>query len=249
MKSTTIDRFISPLEKPVVGLSLSGVSYLEAYELTNHSLRYLRSWQKRALDITGASIGMIMGFPIFLISALVVRMVDQVPMLFSQQRFGLNGQGFTLYKLRTLRVIETRDMVDVDRIQVKPPYETTATGKFWRTTSIDEIIQFWLVLKGEMSLIGHRPFPIYYIPHLDKIEGMSQRKLDHYLSLIRQYKPGMSSLSSINGRGDLTMQQKLEYDLIYAQNASFWYDIKILWVHPTFVALTLNPSPRAGEGL
>ena len=237
MKSTPLDGFIAPLERPATGLSLSGVSHLETYELTPNSLLYLRSWQKRTLDIIGASIGILMGFPIFLIAALVVGMVDRVPMIFSQQRFGLNGQAFTLHKLRTLRVIETRDMVNVDRIQVKPPYETTITGKFWRITSIDEIIQFWLVLKGEMSLIGHRPVPMYYIPHLDKIEGMNRRKLDHYVSVICQYKPGMSSLSSINGRGDLTMQQKLEYDLIYAQNACFRYDIKIL-LHTLIVVMT-----------
>ncbi|MBW4521844.1 MAG: sugar transferase [Scytolyngbya sp. HA4215-MV1] len=242
MKLTTMDGFLAPLGKPVIGLSLSGISHLDTYELTSDSLLYFRSWQKRFLDITGALTGVLLGFPMFLIVALVVRMIDRVPVLFSQQRFGLNGEAFTLYKLRTLRIIETRDMVDVNRIQVKPAYETTLTGKFWRTTSIDEIVQFWLVLKGDMSLIGHRPFPMYYIPHLDKIEGMNQHKLDHYLGIVRQYKPGMSSLSSINGRGDLTMQQKLEYDLIYAQNACFWYDVKIL-LH-TLVVVILRKGAK-----
>ena len=119
-------------------------------------------------------------------------------------------------------------MVSIERIQYKPKYETTTTGRFWRVTSIDEIIQFWLVLKGDMSLIGHRPMPIYYLPHMDQLKGMTPDKLNHYLDIVSRYKPGMSSLSSVNGRGDLSMQQKLEYDLIYAQHASFTVDIILL---------------------
>jgi len=237
MHTTMNNQFVASMEKPAVIFPSQGIAHLEAYDLTPESLRYLRSWQKRLVDIIGACLGILFGFPIFLIAVLITRIIDRVPALFAQKRFGLDGEAFTLYKLRTLKIIETRDMVNVDRIQTKPVYETTLTGMFWRTTSIDEIIQFWLVLKGEMSLIGHRPIPMYYIPHLNKMEDMTDRKLEHYLSIIRQYKPGMSSLSSINGRGNLTMQQKFEYDIIYAQNACFWYDIQIL-LHTLVVVIT-----------
>lgn len=201
---------------------MKGTTNLEKYDFTPDSHAYLNSWLKRSLDIVGAIVGIFVGFPIFFFAACIVKLVDGVPILFTQERFGLNGEGFIFYKLRTLKIIETRDMVDRNRIESKPIYETTYTGRFWRVTSIDEIIQFWLVLKGKMSLIDHRPFPIYYLPHLDKISDMNADKLHHYLSTIKQYKPGMSSLSSVNGRGNLTMQQKIEYDLIYAQNASFF---------------------------
>jgi len=70
--------------------------------------------------------------------------------------------------------------------------------------------------------------PIYYLPHMDQLKGMTPDKLNHYLDVVSRYKPGMSSLSSVNGRGDLSMQQKLEYDLIYAQHASFAFDIILL---------------------
>jgi lipopolysaccharide/colanic/teichoic acid biosynthesis glycosyltransferase len=200
-------------------------------------LDYLNGKSKRFVDILGALVGILLGLPIFLVATLVVKLVDRVPALFFQERVGLMGSTFTILKLRTLRVIETREMVNPGRIQRKPAYETTKTGGFWRRTSIDEIIQFLLVLKGDMSLIGHRPIPKYYIPHLASLAGMDQAKVDHYLNVIYKYKPGMSSLSSVKGRGDLTMQEKMVCDLIYSQKASFSYDLKLL-IRTLYVVLT-----------
>jgi lipopolysaccharide/colanic/teichoic acid biosynthesis glycosyltransferase len=191
------------------------------------SLAYLNGRLKRSLDIFGALVGIIFGMPVFFIAAVVVKFVDKVPILFSQKRIGLHGQPFLILKLRTL-VIDEKHVSKPETIYKKPNYVTTPTGKFWRVTSIDEIVQFFLVLKGEMTLIGHRPIPFYYLPHLAQIENMNPIKATHYLSVIYQYKPGMSSLSSVNGRGDLTLYQKFIYDLIYTREASFLYDIKLL---------------------
>lgn len=201
------------------------------------SLSYLNSPIKRTIDIIGSILGLLIGTPIFFIAAIITQVFDKVPFLFKQERIGLNGKPFTLYKLRTLKIIETRDTVQVSRMQNKPDYQTTATGHFWRVTSIDEIIQFWLVLKGDMSLIGHRPFPTYYLPHLHQLEGMDPKKIEHYLSVIYQYKPGMSSLSSVKGRGNLSMQEKFHYDLVYAEQASLRTDIKLL-ILTLYVVLT-----------
>jgi lipopolysaccharide/colanic/teichoic acid biosynthesis glycosyltransferase len=191
------------------------------------SLAYLNGGLKRFIDIFGALMGITFCMPIFLIAALVVKFVDKVPILFSQKRIGFCGQPFMIIKLRTL-VIDEKRVSKPETIYKKPDYVTTRTGKFWRITSIDEIIQFWLVLKGEMSLIGHRPIPFYYLPHLAQLENMNPTRTAHYLSVIYRYKPGMSSLSSVNGRGDLTLYQKFTYDLIYAREASLLYDIKLL---------------------
>lgn len=209
--------------------ALKGVNGFYDYKLTTSSHVYLNGPIKRGMDIAGASAGIILGFPTFLIAALCVKVIDRVPVIFFQERFGFQGMPFMFYKLRTLKVINEREALQINRIQYKPNYETTRTGKIWRATSIDEIIQFWLVLKGEMSLIGHRPLPMYYLDYLDQIDGMNKPKLDHYLKIISQFKPGMSSLSAVNGRGDLTMQQKMEFDMIYAQNANVWFDIKIIF--------------------
>jgi len=218
---------------------LKGVEHLLDYKTNPQSLEYLQGYTKRLMDICGACLGILLGLPIFCLAAIIVRLVDQVPVIFYQKRIGLNGREFDFYKLRTLKTIDTREMVILSNLERKPVYKTTRTGRFWRVTSIDEIIQFWLVLKGEMSLIGHRPLPDYYLPHLDQIAGMDKIKLAHYLKITGQYKPGMSSLSSVNGRGNLTMQEKLEYDLLYAQNAGFWYDLKLL-LRTVVAVLTLR---------
>jgi len=132
-----------------------------------------------------------------------------------------------IIKLRTLPVDETR-VPSAKRIANKPQYLTTRTGKFWRRHSIDEIMQFWLVLKGDMSLIGHRPIPMYYLHHLQELDGMNPTKAENYIDIVSQYKPGMSSLSSINGRGDLSMIEKMCYDIDYAKRADLLMDMKIL---------------------
>jgi len=201
---------------------------LEEKALVDKHIAYLNSPLKRAIDIVGALVGITLGFPIFGIAAIVAVLIDGVPPIFRQERFGFGGKPFTMMKLRTLAIIETRDTVNVMNMQVKPQYCTTRTGQFWRTMSIDEIIQFWLVLKGDMSLIGHRAMPVYYIPHLQEMAGMDQAKVHHYLRVVSTYKPCMSSLSSVNGRGDLTMQQKMAFDLAYVERASLGYDLQLL---------------------
>ena len=196
-------------------------------------IAYLNSRRRRFMDIVGAMIGLTLGAPIMLVASLVIRLVDHVPVICTQERYGHHGRTFTILKLRTLPVIETYriiddDNVDTERIQKKPQYVTTRTGAWLRRHSVDEMPQFWLVLKGEMSLIGHRPFPVYYVPHLKELDDIDADYAEEYLGVIRQYRPGMSSLSSINGRSNLTMQQKMAYDIHYAESASLWGDCKIL---------------------
>lgn|GEM_PF-1870776 len=201
---------------------------LEKYNFNGNSKNYLNSRTKRIIDIIGSIIGILLLFSLFLLACFFVLLIDRVPCLFRQERIGINGEPFTMIKLRTLKIIETRDKVNHHRIQKKPKYETTLTGDFWRKTSIDEIIQFWLVLKGEMSLIGHRPIPMYYLPHLCQLEGLDESKAIHYINIISQFKPGMSSLASVNGRGNLLLQEKFVYDMKYASTASLSLDVKLL---------------------
>jgi len=207
-------------------MSTTHPSYTTSYSEHN-SIAYLNSRTKRLLDIVGAVVGIIIGFPLFAIACMIVRLVDGIPPLFRQERIGHGGEAFTITKLRTLPIDEKR-VPCAKRIANKPQYATTRTGKFWRRHSIDEIFQFWLVLKGDMSLIGHRPIPMYYLEHLQNLDGMNTVKSRHYIQTISQYKPGMSSLSSVNGRGNLSMLEKIEYDLDYAEHASLAYDIELL---------------------
>jgi lipopolysaccharide/colanic/teichoic acid biosynthesis glycosyltransferase len=200
------------------------------------SLAYLNGSLKRSVDILGALLGIVFCAPAFLFAAAVVKLVDQVPILFFQERIGLHGQPFAIVKLRTL-VIDEKRVSKPETIYKKPNYVTTRTGRFWRITSIDEIAQFFQVLTGEMSLIGHRPIPVYYLPHLAALDQMNPAKIEHYLNVTYRYKPGMSSLSSVNGRGDLTLQQKFMYDLIYARDANLLYDLRLL-LQTLYVVIT-----------
>lgn len=208
-------------------MSILPSHYSRDYISSHDRIVYLNSRTKRILDIVGAIVGLIVGLPIFGVAALIVRLIDGIPPIFRQDRLGYDGQPFSIIKLRTLQIDVTREP-DVSRIARKPKYSTTRTGQFWRRHSIDEILQFWLVLKGDMSLIGHRPIPMYYLPHMKDLDGMNTAKVKHYIQTISQYKPGMSSLSSVNGRGDLTMLEKIAYDMQYAQDASLWLDLKLL---------------------
>lgn len=208
-------------------MSALPTSYQTEYIRSHHGIDYLNSRTKRLLDIIGAVVGLMIGLPIFAVAAIIVRLVDGIPPIFRQDRLGYGGQAFSIIKLRTLPIDVTREP-SVARIAKKPQYATTRTGKFWRRHSVDEILQFWLVLKGDMSLIGHRPIPMYYLPHMPELDGMTPTTVQQYIDTICQYKPGMSSLSSVNGRGNLAMIEKIEYDLYYAETASFWLDLKLL---------------------
>ena len=212
---------------------MKGSITIASYELTNYKLNensrnYLKSHTKRITDIIGSIIGILLLFPLFLVACIFVFTIDRVPCLFKQERIGFKGEPFTIIKLRTLKIIETRDKVNYHRIQEKPKYETTFTGDIWRKTSIDEIVQFWLVLKGEMSLIGHRSIPMYYLPHLYRLEGLDETQVNHYINIISHLKPGMSSLASVKGRGNLLLQEKFLYDLKYAETSSLYLDLKLL---------------------
>ena len=189
---------------------------------------YCQSPTKRLLDIIGALVGMVVYTPAFILVSLFIILFEKVPVLFFQERFGLGGEPFTIIKLRTMPYIERSHQVNAAYIEKKPNYETTRSGKFLRRHSLDEIPQFWLVLKGDMNLVGHRAFPMHYLPHMSELPGMSAPKVETYLGTVATYKPGMTALSAINGRANLTLQQKMAYDMDYATRASLWLDTKIL---------------------
>lgn len=147
------------------------------------------------------------------------------PLLFRQQRPGLHGRPFTLYKFRTMtdgRDGQGKLLPDAERM--------TKLGRFLRAASLDELPEFWNVLKGDMSLVGPRPLLMHYLP-LYSPEQMRRHDV----------RPGITGWAQVNGRNALTWQQKFEYDVWYVDNLSFWLDLKIL-------ALTLWKALRR-EGI
>lgn len=176
---------------------------------------------KRAFDILAAAVLLVFFAPLLLLAALLIKLESPGPALFRQTRGGLNGKTFTIFKLRSMRCEENGDKVvqakrDDDRV--------TRTGRFIRTTSIDELPQLLNVLKGDMSIIGPRPHAQAHDLHYGEL-------IPTY-SLRFQARPGLTGLAQIRGlRGETgtveEMAARVEADIAYIENWTFMTDIKI----------------------
>ncbi len=193
---------------------------------------------KRAMDILGSVVGLILSSPLLLMTAIAVRMTSPGPIIFRQYRFGKKGIRFPFYKFRSM-YWNTDDKIhreyvtnlikgDTDKInqgdkdnpifKMKSDPRITPVGKIIRKTSIDELPQFFNVLRGEMSLVGPRP-PLPY--EVEKYEPWHLRR-------ILQVKPGITGLWQVDGRSTTSYDNMVRLDLRYAQSWSLWLDIKIL---------------------
>jgi len=169
---------------------------------------------KRGIDIIVSLLALVILSPIFVLIAILIRLSSKGPALFKQQRAGRTGQPFVFYKFRTMKQ-------DVDPFGPSPKSgqdaRLTKIGKFLREYSLDELPQFYNVLRGDMSLIGPRPLYLSQIPEWN--ERQKQRLL---------VRPGITGLAQIRGRGALTQEEKLELDVQYVETAGFLTDIKIV---------------------
>jgi lipopolysaccharide/colanic/teichoic acid biosynthesis glycosyltransferase len=170
------------------------------------------SWTKRAFDFLVAGIGLLLLFPILVLAAIVVRVFLGSPMLFRQERPGLNGRLFTLLKFRTLT-----DARDVNGNLLPDAERMTSLGRFFRSSSLDELPELINVIRGEMSLVGPRPLLAKYL------ERYSTEQLRRH-----EVKPGITGWAQIHGRNALSWEQRFELDLWYVQHRSFWLDLSIL---------------------
>ncbi|MDR1385300.1 MAG: sugar transferase [Planctomycetaceae bacterium] len=167
---------------------------------------------KRLMDITGALFGLIVFFPILLVVTIGVRLKMGSPILFKQQRPGLHGKPFFMYKFRTMT-----NAKDENGHLLPDEKRLTKFGHFLRKTSIDELPELLNVLKGEMSLVGPRPLLIQYL--LLYTQEQAKR---------HGVKPGVTGWAQINGRNAISWEQKFEYDVWYVDHQSLWLDIKII---------------------
>ena len=157
---------------------------------------------------------MIVVLPLLLIAMVVIRLKMGSPVLFRQQRPGLNRKPFEMIKLRTML-----DAVDSNGDPLPDAARLTRLGKFLRSTSVDEFPALWNVIKGEMSLVGPRPLMMEYLPLYNAFQ-------------IRRHdvKPGITGWAQINGRNAISWADKFNLDVWYVENRSFWLDIKILFL-------------------
>jgi lipopolysaccharide/colanic/teichoic acid biosynthesis glycosyltransferase/GT2 family glycosyltransferase len=188
-------------------------------------LQPLERGLKRILDIFGAIVGLILSIPFVAAAAVAIRLDSPGPIFFRQARAGEHGKPFEVLKLRTmvqgaeLRVEEVLDQNPLDGPVFKIPNDprVTRVGRWLRRWSLDELPQFWNVLKGEMSLVGPRPEETWVVAQYN--DEQRQR-----LSV----KPGLTGPMQVGGRGSLDMEQRLALDLEYIQNYSLGRDLKIL---------------------
>ncbi len=178
---------------------------------------------KRALDIIISSLMLIISSPLLIIIPILIKRDSEGPVIYFQVRVGKNGRLFRLYKFRTMvfeadRLVKSYTRVDMknDSYQQKHDPRVTRIGRFLRR-GFDELPELINVLKGDMSLVGPRP----EVPEI--VDLYTDRE-----KLRLMLKPGITCLAIIKGRGDLTIQETLEWDLVYVQRHSFWLDIKIL---------------------
>lgn len=181
-------------------------------------------FNKRALDIIASLLCLILFSPLFLFCYIIIKKDDSGKAVFSQERIGKNGKPFMIYKFRTMAPNAEASGVPQLFDQKKDPRLTRA-GKFLRTHHLDELPQFWNVLKGDMSLIGYRPERQFFI---DQIMEKDPRYKELY-----QIRPGITSYATLyNGYTDTLdkMLVRLHYDLYYVCHRSFLFDCKVLWL-------------------
>lgn len=203
--------------QPVAGLPLIHVS--------TPKLVGIQAGLKRGFDIIGATLAMIMLSPVFLITAIAVKVGSSGPIFYKQERVGTLGEVFQMHKFRSM-VVNADQLVDELKsdstgngvlFKMKEDPRVTRVGAFIRRYSIDELPQLWNVLRGEMSMVGPRP-PLK--SEVDQYEQYVERRL--------LVKPGITGLWQVSGRSDLTWDESVRLDLFYVENWSLIQDLTIM---------------------
>jgi sugar transferase EpsL len=169
---------------------------------------------KRIFDIIISLVALMILCPLIAFLVLHIHWRLGIPALFRQQRPGLQGRPFYIYKLRTMtdeRGANGELLPDVDRL--------TRLGRFLRAASLDELPELFNVLKGDMSLVGPRPLLMQY---LDRYSPEQMRR--------HEVKPGITGWAQVNGRNAITWEEKFKLDVWYVDNRSLWLDVKIIFI-------------------
>lgn len=201
---------------------LGGVPLVEIREIAFSRVALIA---KRAMDFTGAALGLLLGWPLFLLIAVAIKLDSPGPIFFRQRRVGKNGEPFDIYKFRSMRTGADAEKANLSGLndgevalfKIRDDPRVTRVGRLLRQTSLDELPQFFNVLRGEMSLVGPRP----QIP-----AEVAQYQPWHRRRLV--VPPGLTGMWQISGRSDLSFDEMVLLDLYYIEHWTPWLDIAIL---------------------
>ena len=203
-----------PYTEDILGLPVINIRYVPLSNAFPAAL-------KRAFDIVGSIACIIIGSPVMLIFALIIKLTSPGPLIFKQERVGLHNRPFMMYKFRSMVVQE--ESKEKKAWTVKGDPRVTKVGAFMRKTSLDELPQLFNVLKGEMSLVGPRPERPFFVEKF-------QEEIPRYM-VKHQVRPGMTGWAQVNGyRGDTSIRKRIDCDLYYIENWTLGLDIKILFL-------------------
>jgi lipopolysaccharide/colanic/teichoic acid biosynthesis glycosyltransferase len=180
---------------------------------------------KRILDIVASLMGLLLLSPVFLITAIAIKLEDGGSIFFVQKRNGLHGKVFEMYKFRSMcqdadklhRSLLDKNELDGPAFKMKNDPRVTKVGKFIRRTSIDELPQLLNIIRGEMSIVGPRPLPTY-----------ETAKLNEYQRQRMNVKPGLTCYWQCSGRNDIPFDEWMELDMRYIKEESLFTDIHIV---------------------
>jgi sugar transferase EpsL len=169
---------------------------------------------KRTLDVLVAFTLLLLLSPLLLVTAIAVRVMLGSPVLFIQDRVGKGGGVFRLYKFRTMK-----DARDADGQLLADAQRLTRLGRFLRAASVDELPEFWNVLKGDMSLVGPRPLLVEYLARYTPEQARRH-----------EVSPGISGLAQVRGRNATSWDERFALDVWYVDHRSMWLDVRILFI-------------------
>ncbi len=171
---------------------------------------------KRLFDLVVSILLVVLLSPLMLITALLIKLRDPGPAIFKQERAGRNRKPFTLFKFRTMKI--NADPFGQSPTSGEDP-RLIPGGRFLREYSLDELPQLFNVLRGDMSVVGPRPL---YMSHIEEFSERHRRRLE--------VRPGITGLSQVYLRSELTTPESLDMEVDYVDNPGFWRDIKILFL-------------------
>jgi Undecaprenyl-phosphate glucose phosphotransferase len=200
---------------------LEDLDGLPVININEIPLQGFNAWVKRGLDMVLSTAAMVLLAIPFAIIAALVKFTSQGPVFYKQERMGLDGKAFTVFKFRSMHQDAEEDTGPVWAGDDDP--RATSVGRWLRKLDLDELPQFWNVLKGDMSIVGPRPERPFFVEQF-------KHRIPQYM-LRHKVKAGITGWAQVNGwRGNTSLEKRIEYDLYYIENWSVTLDLKIMWL-------------------